>query len=166
MSDVRHEYVDGAIYAMVGGTERHNQIALTLASMLRTHLHGKPCRVFISDMKVRVGTVFYYPDVMVACGKADPTGLYQTDPTLLIEVLSDSTESKDRLEKLVAYQKIQSLQEYALISQDKVRLDLYRRENTEWLIETFSYGDVVTFQSVDYTVPVEQLYEDVLGSVR
>ena len=102
----RHEYVNGMIYAMVGGTARHNVIATAISSALREHLRGTPCTVFMSDMKVQVGDVFYYPDVMAVCEPVDPDSLFQTRPVLLVEVLSGSTESKDRLEKLVAYQSI------------------------------------------------------------
>ena len=164
-SDVRYEYVHGIVYAMVGGTERHNEICLTIAATLRQHLHGEPCRVFMSDMKVLTANVFYYPDVMVVCGEGNPSALYQTEPVLLVEVLSNSTEAKDRLEKLVAYQSIPSLREYALVSQDKVHVDIYRRLGDDWEIESLSYGDTVHLASVSLDTAVEMLYEDVLGSM-
>lgn len=164
-SDVRHEYVEGIVYAMVGGTERHNEICLTIAATLRQHLHGTPCRVFMSDMKVLTASVFYYPDVVVVCGEGDPGALYQTEPVLLAEVLSNSTEAKDRLEKLVAYQTLPSLREYVLISQDKVHVDIYRRLGDDWEIESLSYGDTLRLGSVSLEAPVEKFYEDVLGSM-
>ena len=164
-SDVRHEYVEGMVYAMVGGSERHNEICLTIAATLRQHLHGKACRVFMSDMKVLTANVFYYPDVMVVCGEGDPSALYQTEPVLLAEVLSNSTEAKDRLEKLVAYQSLPSLREYVLISQDKVHVDIYRRLGDTWQLESLSYGDTVRLVSVSLETPVEKFYEDVLGSM-
>jgi Uma2 family endonuclease len=107
-SEQRHEYVDGYIYAKVGGTERHNQICLTIASILREHLRDKSCQVLMSDMKVQTEKAFYYSDVMVVCGESEPTALYQTRPVFIVEVLSDSTEAKDRLEKFVAYQRVTS----------------------------------------------------------
>lgn len=163
-SESRHEYVEGAIYAMVGGTERHNAITLSMAAMLREHLRGRGCRVFALDMKVRVGDVFYYPDVMVICGTPEPTALFQTSPIILIEVLSDSTEAKDRLEKLVAYQSLPSLKEYVLLAQDKVRADVYRREGDGWQLETLGVGDTFRLASVNFSVPIEKVYEDVIGS--
>ena len=161
----RHEYVNGAIYAMVGGTARHNIITSTILSVLREHLKGTPCTVFMSDMKVRVGDVFYYPDVMVICENIDPNSLFQTEPLLLVEVLSKSTESKDRLEKLVAYQSIPSVKEYVLVSQDKVSVDIYRRENDNWQLESLSYRDTINLESISYHAAVEKLYEDVLASL-
>jgi Uma2 family endonuclease len=165
-SEVRHEYVAGTIVAMVGGTERHNAITLSLAATLREHLRGRGCRVFASDMKVRVGDVFYYPDVMVVCGTPEPTALFQTSPVILAEVMSDSTEAKDRLEKLVAYQSLPSLNEYVLLAQDKVRADVYRRENDGWQLESLGIGDVLRLASVTFSAPIEKVYEDVLGSFR
>jgi Uma2 family endonuclease len=163
--EVRHEYVSGATYAMVAGTARHNQIALTISSALRSHLNDKPCTVFMSDMKVRVENVFYYPDVMVVCSPINPNSLFQTAPVLLVEVLSKSTESKHRLEKLVAYQSIPTVKEYALVSQDKVSVDIYRRKGDSWELESLSYGDNIYLESVDLTTKGEAFYEDVLGSL-
>ncbi len=163
-SNARHEYVNGLIYAMVGGTARHNLITTAVTSTLKQHLKGKPCHVFMSDMKVRVNDVFYYPDVMVVCGPMDMKSLYQTEPTLIVEVLSVSTEAKDRLEKLVAYQSLQSVQEYVLLAQDKVKVEIYRRDKNEWNIESLSYGDTINLTSVGYTGSVEMFYEDVIGA--
>lgn len=164
-SDTRHEYVDGVIYAMVGGSVRHNLIASTVLSMLRSHLRNNPCRAYMSDMKVQADTKFYYPDVMVACRELDFTATYESAPVLIVEVLSESTEAKDRLEKLVAYQRISSLTEYVLISQDKMQVEIYRREQTTWSRTICSYGDRVHFESVELECPVEQIYEDVVASL-
>ena len=162
--EIRHEYVKGVVYAMVGGTARHNLITSAIASALRLHLKGTPCNVFMSDMKVQTGESFYYPDVMVICKPVDPDSLYQTQPVLLVEVLSNSTESKDRLEKLVAYQAIPSLKEYILVSQDKVAIDIYRRDRDVWQLESLTYGDKIRLESVNYQAESETFYEDVLSS--
>ena len=162
-SDVRHEYVAGAVYAMAGASGLHNLIALTLATGLRNHLRGTPCHVFMSDMKVRVDDVFYYPDLVVVCGEINPGAYYQTAPTLIVEILSESTEARDRLEKRLAYQRIESLQEYVLVAQDKMRVEVYRRIEDGWQLETYSYGDRVRLASINYEAPIEQFYEDVLG---
>jgi Uma2 family endonuclease len=163
--DVRHEYVKGAIYAMVGGTARHNMISRALTVALSEHLRDTPCTVFMSDMKVQTSDVFYYPDVMVVCQPVDPDSLYQTRPVLLVEVLSSSTESRDRLEKLVAYQGIPSLKEYVLVSQHKVAIDIYRRRGDGWQLESLIYGDRVILESVDYQTDIETFYEEVLSSL-
>lgn len=162
-SDVRHEYVAGAVYAMAGASALHNLIALTFAASLRQHVRGSPCHVFMSDMKVRVDDAFYYPDLLVVCGTIDPGAHYQSMPTLVIEVLSESTEARDRLEKRLAYQKIDSLKEYVLVAQDKMRVEVYRRMEDGWQLETFSYGDRVHLASINYTIMIEQLYEDVVS---
>ncbi|MDO8706067.1 MAG: Uma2 family endonuclease [Sulfuricaulis sp.] len=162
-SDVRHEYVAGAVYAMAGASGLHNLIALAFATGLRQHLRGSPCRVFMSDMKVRVRDAFYYPDLVVVCGAIDAGAYYQTAPTLVIEILSESTEARDRLEKRLAYQSLESLQEYVLVTQDKMRVEVYRRIEDGWQIETYSYGDRVRFTSINYEAAIEQLYEDAQG---
>ena len=164
-SEVRHEYVQGVVYAMVGGTARHNMITSAISSELREHLKHTPCTVFMSDMKVQAGDIFYYPDVMAVCEYFDPDSLYQTQPVLLVEVLSNSTESKDRLEKFVAYQSISTLKEYVLVSQDKVAIDIYRRDEDAWRLESLTYGDRVMLKSVNYQTDIETFYEDVLSSL-
>ena len=119
-AEFRIEYVDGYVFKSAGGTEAHNDITLNVASRLRTKLRGK-CKTYANDMKVWVeeaGT-FFYPDVTVVCGKRKfyrgNTGIVE-NPVLLIEVLSDSTEAKDRGEKLLAYRTLESLREYVLVS--------------------------------------------------
>ena len=162
-SDVRHEYVAGAVHAKAGASGLHNLLTLAFAAGLRQHLRGSPCRVFMSDMKVRVRDAFYYPDLVVVCGAIDTGAYYQTAPTLVIEILSESTEARDRLEKRLAYQSLESLMEYVLVTQDKMRIEVYRRLEDGWQLETYSYGDRVRFASIHYEAAIEQLYEDVVG---
>ena len=125
-SPVKHEYVDGHVYAMTGTSKVHNLIVGNLAGILRNHLWGGPCQVYTSDIKVQAGTRFYYPDVVVTCLPSDDPYV-ETNPLLIIEVLSDSTERIDREEKRLAYQSIATLQEYVLVSQDRRKIQLYRR---------------------------------------
>jgi Uma2 family endonuclease len=141
-SDVRHEYVSGAIYAMVGASTRHNLLCVSLTTALQNHLGNSDCHTFQSDMKVRVNDIFYYPDIVVVCDKVDLASYYQTNPILIIEVLSETTEAKDRLEKRVVYQRMPSLKEYVLVSQDKVNIEIYRRNNNEWELEIFNQYDL------------------------
>jgi Uma2 family endonuclease len=162
MSDVRHEYVAGAVYAMAGASGLHNLLALAFAARLRDHLRSSPCRTFMSDMKVRVRDAFYYPDIVVVCGTLDTGAYYQTAPTLVVEILSESTEARDRLEKRLAYQSLESLKEYVLVTQDKMQVEVYRRIEDGWQLETYSYGDRVRLASIHFETPIEQLYEDVL----
>jgi Uma2 family endonuclease len=127
-SAVRHEFVAGHVYVMAGGSERHNRIALALASRLLTAAAGSACRVMMSDMKVRVGeSLFYYPDVVVVCDPADAEPYFKTRPCLLVEVLSSTTEVVDRREKLHNYRRLESLQAYVLVDQDQPRIETYHR---------------------------------------
>jgi Uma2 family endonuclease len=125
---VRHEYVDGQIYAMAGASDRHNRIAINFTNPLDDPLVDGPREVFIADMKVWVSeTVFYYPDVVVACDGPDADPYYRAQPRLIIEVSSPATERIDRSEKLLAYKRVRSLKEYVIVSQDRVRIEVFRR---------------------------------------
>lgn len=127
---VRHEYVNGHVYAMAGASDRHNLITLNAGSHLNTRLPDE-CQVFVSDMKVRIETradlVFYYPDVMVCCDDTDRAAYHRDRPVLIIEVISPATERQDRFEKFLFYQQIPSLREYLLLSQEFPEATLFRR---------------------------------------
>lgn len=159
----RHEFVGGIVHAMAGASTLHNLVTLALASTLRTHLRGSPCRVFQSDMKVRVGDDFYYPDVLVTCESGDPDAYYQSDPVLIAEVLSESTETRDRLEKRLAYQSLKSLEECALVNPRKILVEIFRRTETAWELQTFEANERVALRSVEFEFPVEMIYEDAMG---
>ena len=165
-SPVRHEYVDGQIYAMAGASARHNRIALNLASRLDDHLNGGPCEVFIADMKVIVDpAVYYYPDVVVTCDPPGGDPYVRIQPHLLIEVVSPSTERIDRHEKLLAYRRAPSLQEYVLVLQDRMQVEVYRRQGEEWPREIFTQPeDRVHFASVGLTLSVGEIYRNVRWS--
>ena len=109
---IKHEFVNGEAFAMAGASEDHNLIAGTLFSRFRFHLRGKPCRVFMSDMKLTIAAAnnaTYYPDVMVVCDRTDNDAYVKQKPCLIVEVLSLSTAMLDRREKLFNYQKLESL---------------------------------------------------------
>jgi len=161
-SDVRHEYVSGAIYAMVGASTRHNLLCVSLTTAFQNHLRNSSCHTFQSDMKVRVDDIFYYPDIVVVYDQVDLNSYYQTNPVLIVEVLSDTTEAKDRLEKRVVYQRIPSLKEYVLVSQDKVNIEIYRRNDSEWELEVFNESDTVRFSSVELEISAKDIYEAIL----
>ncbi|MGI8739907.1 MAG: Uma2 family endonuclease [Gammaproteobacteria bacterium] len=160
-SDIRHEYVAGHVYAMVGASKAHNLIAGSFYTALHGHLRGNPCQVFASDVKARVAEAFYYPDVMVACDPSDGHEYYCERPLIIIEVISPSTEARDALEKRIAYQSLESLQEYLLVAQDKMEVRIYRRANEAWELETCTETDQVRLTSVGLEIPIEQVYEDV-----
>ena len=162
---VRHEYVDGKVYAMAGASRNHGRLAMRLASRLYMHLEDSPCEVFQSDMKVGINpagnkkfgsSYFYYPDVQVSCESEDDN-YYNRFPCLIIEVLSNSTARVDRMEKLMAYKQLNSLQEYVLCSQDSPSIELHRRSN-DWQAEYLIGGGTLTLESVSYTIEVDELY--------
>ena len=157
---VRHEYVDGQIFAMTGSTLRHSGIALELGARLQATLRGSPCRVTLVDMKLRVATnnAIYYPDVMVLCGALDPKAIVVDSPKFIAEILSPSTEHIDRREKLAAYRKIPALEEYLILAQDSIAAELYRRTGDTWQIFRHATGDQLELRSVDLTIALDELY--------
>ncbi len=169
-SETRHEYIDGVVYAMSGGTQNHNRIGLNVSSALDDALHAGPCKTFISDMKVRIRTlesdVFYYPDVMVSCAPDDTHPLYLEQPSVIVEVLSDSTERNDKNEKFLAYKNIESLQEYVLISQKEKSVILVRRSNN-WQPELLIGDDFeLRLASIGQSLTSQRIYRNVDFSTR
>lgn len=164
-SEIKHDYIGGSLYAMSGASTEHNQIALNMAVALRSHLKGKPCRVFVSDVKVRLvfsgEEVFYYPDVMVGCDPRDTHRLYLQYPKLLVEVSSSSTERLDRREKRWAYQTIETLEVYMIVAQDRPEVTIFRKADS-WAGETFQRMDqIVVLKVFDLSLPLSLLYEGV-----
>ena len=167
ISEVRHEYIDGEVYAMQGSSRRHNSIALNIALSLKQSSRGTPCDVFSSDLKVRINQrkTYYYPDVLVTCDENDQQDEYYIDkPCLIVEVLSKSTEQKDYREKLLAYQSIASLQNYLIVAQDHCHIDLfYREKQGDWWIQTFeSMEDVIKLSCPVCEVSVADIYEGIV----
>lgn len=157
-SAVRHEFIDGHVRAMTGAHANHNLIAGNVFGEFRAHLKGLPCRPFMSDMKVRIGSQFFYPDVMVDCSAVN--GYYSETPRLLVEVLSKSTRRMDKAVKRLAYMQIPGLEEYVLIEQDFVEVEIMRRAEG-WQSERYYLGDTVTFASIGLTLPVADIYDRV-----
>jgi Uma2 family endonuclease len=165
-SDTRHEYLAGEVYAMAGAGEKHNRVAGNLFFHLRAASRGKPCGVFISDMKLRIDAsdAFYYPDVLVTCDPADTQPLFKTLPCLLVEVLSPSTEATDRREKLQAYRKLPTLRHYLLVSQEQRSVQWQQRDETgQWLISDLEGSGTLdlTCPGMAVTVTLDDIYEDV-----
>jgi len=158
-SDVRHEYVDGQVYAMVGASDRHGLIAGNLHSAFNLRLPDR-CQAFMSDMKVRIQTaereVFYYPDVLVSCDSRDRETYYRQFPCLVVEVLSPHTERNDRFEKALFYRQLDTLEEYVLVSQDYRQLEIFRRAD-QWRCSKYIDGEI-PFHSVDLTVNIDDIY--------
>ena len=169
-SSIKHEFLDGQVWAMSGGSPDHAAIAGTIIGLLGQALAGKRCRVFTSDLRIRVAATGLgtYPDASVICGSveldpADRKGHTALNPTVLIEVLSPSTEGYDRGEKLAHYQRITSLREVMLVAHDERRVDLWRRIGDHWTQLTFGPGESVALDSLGCALPVADLYFDPLA---
>ena len=168
---IRYGYINGQVYAMTGGTIPHNQIAVNLIALLKPHLRGQHCKVLSSDAKVGITEQgpFHYPDVSVTCDQRDRSARdYIRYPCLIVEVLSESTEAFDRGKKFRHYRRINTLQEYVLISQTQMSVECYRlNKHSRW--ELFHYTndfaplqtDQIELTSVDLSFSLAQLYEDV-----
>lgn len=156
MSNVKHEYIDGDIYAMAGASKNHQRIVLNTSSALLIHLRDTPCEVFTSDIKVKVANNFFYPDVMVVCNDAISDAYYTESPSIIIEVLSKSTRKIDQTLKRRAYQSLPSLNEYVLIAQDFVDVEICRKIN-HWQSEHYFLGDEVHF-ALDLHISVDIIH--------
>jgi len=162
-SPQRHEYVDGIVYAMSGASEYHELVAGNLFAAIHGHLRGGPCRTYISNFKLRLqldqADLFYYPDVMVACVREGVASHYLHYPKLIVEVLSPSTESTDRREKLLSYKRIATVEEYALASQDTAQITIYRRAEN-WAPRVHSGSEsIAAFESIGLPLALGQIYE-------
>lgn len=156
---VRHEYVAGNLYAMIGGSVYHNRIAGALFALLRERLRGRPCDVFMADMKVRTQQAFYYPDVMVACDHTDADLYTKERPLLVAEIISPNTRSTDEREKRAAYLGVESLREYVLLEQDRAEVRVIRRSGDGWTEHVYGLDDVVHLTSLDLAIAMQHLYE-------
>ncbi|MBK7704248.1 MAG: Uma2 family endonuclease [Acidobacteria bacterium] len=166
ISEVRHEYLDGEVFAMAGASERHHRISLNLAKRLDDHLERSKCQAFMAEMKLKADEkTFYYPDVFVSCDKDPQSEYFREEPVLIIEVVSASTRQIDKREKLRAYQAIPTVQEYVIVEQDKVLVELHRRlPDGRWLTHIYNKGDfdeIIEFRSVEMTVTLEEIYNRV-----
>lgn len=165
-SVIKYEYVAGEVFAMSGASKAHAAISLNIGSALRAHLRGKPCRAYVSDMKVRVKTcsAYYYPDVVATCSPGDiavdAPAYYLEAPKLIVEVLSDSTARTDRREKLMAYQQLESLVECLLVDQGKREVEVYFRTPQGWRRDIYSSGEIIALQSMNLALPMDLVYED------
>lgn len=163
-AEFRSEYIDGRIVAMTGGSIAHNYIGGNLYAGLLARFSGRPCHVFIADVKVRFGRDpnYTYPDVMALCGApayGDEHRDILTNPELIVEVLSVSTQAYDRGEKFARYRAIESLREYVLVSQDEVKVERHMRNGDFWTrsVET-DLDATVEFTSVGCTFPLREIY--------
>lgn len=164
-ANVKHEYLDGAIHAMAGGSPEHGAIAVRIGAALIPQLRGRGCTVYSSDVRVRVRAtgLSTYPDLSVGCGERevdplDPHAL--VDPVVLVEVLSPSTEAYDRGEKLRHYQQIPSLREVLFVAHDRDEVEIRRRSASGWDRDVVAAGGWVELASIGCRLEVDALYRD------
>lgn len=167
--EVKHEFDEGEVRAMAGGTPEHAQIAANLTGLLRSALLGRRCGVHSSDLRVHTGAgLVTYPDVTVVCehraiDPEDPTHCTITNPTVLVEVLSRNTEDYDRGKKLAAYKATSTVEEIVLVAHDKRRVELWRRERDGWALDLATSGGAVRLQSIGVELAVDEVYADPLS---
>ncbi|AFZ58195.1 Uma2 family endonuclease [Anabaena cylindrica FACHB-243] len=164
-SPIKHEYRQGEVYAMAGASNTHVVISGNMFAMLRNHLRGSGCQAYISDTKAHIETmdIYYYPDVIVSCDQRDKAfNNFLRYPCLIIEVLSPTTEAFDRGDKFADYRNLESLQEYVLVSQNKINVEVFRRNSEgQWLFYSYGKGENLHLASVDFHCPINDVYEDV-----
>lgn len=162
-SDVRHEFVAGQVFAKTGARDSHNSAALNIASLLQRQLRGR-CRVFIGDVKLRVeaADAYYYPDVFATCDARDNDPYVKRYASLVIEVLSPSTEGVDRREKLRSYRLLDTVQEYAIVSIEERTVEVYRREALgEWHLYKYHGNERIDLTSFGASIDVAAVFEGV-----
>ena len=167
-AETKSEYLNGAIYAMSGASREHNTIVFNLARRIGNQLDNKPCRGYVNDMRVKVSPtgLYTYPDVVIACGELrfeDQHLDTLLNPTVIIEVLSNSTEAYDRGEKFAHYRALESLTDYLLVAQDKPRIEHYQRQvDGQWLYSVADGMDAqVELATIDSKLQLAEIYERV-----
>ena len=163
LSDVRHEYVGGYVYAMAGASDDHNRIAGNIHGELRERLRGRRCEAFVADMKLKIpgNQAFYYPDVLVACDPADNARYFRERPAVVFEVLSPDTERADQREKWYAYALIPSLKVYVIVSQEKRQVTVLRRSRPgPWVADVIKgKGSILKLPEIKAEIALARIYE-------
>ncbi len=164
---LKHEWLDGRVWAMVGATPAHNHLSAQMIVELSRLLGDRPCRVFTSDQKIRVRAtgLATSPDAVVICGELmrDPEDrVALTNPALIVEVLSDSTALYDRGEKFAHYKRLPSLRDYVLVSQHEARIEVYSRdEGRRWIYQDAAPGEQLPLTAVEGAIDVDRVYRGV-----
>jgi len=157
ISEIKHEYIDGYVYAMAGASRNHERIAGNIYREFGNHLKNKPCEPFGSDLKIKAGSRFFYPDVMVVCDERSRHDYYTDSPVIVVEVLSKASRRVDETTKRIAYQSIPSLKEYVLVEQDFVDVEVCRKSEG-WVSNHYFMGDSVRFDAIGLMLTVEEIY--------
>ncbi len=167
LAEFKSEYYDGQVYGMAGTSYRHTMISGNLFGILYPQLRGGPCRPMASELRLRTkaSSSYMYPDIMVICGPPQfADGVFDTvlNPTVIIEVLSPSTELWDRSGKFERYQSIETLQEYVLVSQQRMLVEKYSRQGDEWIFKSWKAAeDVLPLNSIDSRLELSEIYNGV-----
>ena len=158
----KHEYIDGEVYAMSGGSKNHSLISVRFTTLFSNHLESSGCETGNSDLRVNIveSTNYTYPDVSVTCDDRDKsTSQYITYPCLIVEVLSDSTEAYDRGGKFRMYRNNPILRDYLLVSSTKIEMDLYHKNDSgDWVIINYQAGDIVELKSINLSFEIDRVY--------
>jgi Uma2 family endonuclease len=161
----RHEFVDGEVYAMAGGDDRHARVTLNLAGAMNLHLRGSACRAYSTDMRLNVASLgsYFYPDVMVSCSAADRAQRQaKSEPTLVVEVLSPGTASYDRGIKSFHYRQMSTMREIVLIDATSRTTEVYRRHDaSNWTLAQYAPGQTVAFESIGLSITADEVFADV-----
>ena len=162
-SDVRHEYVEGLLYAQAGASRNHGLIVSNLIAALRMAARGGPCRVYPGEVKLQVAdAVIYYPDITVGCDASDTDPLVIRRPCLVVEVLSPSTAGIDRREKLMAYRRLPTLQGYLIVHQHERRVEWHwRDESATWRNADLRDEGVIQAPCVEVALSLADIYEEI-----
>jgi len=170
LATVKHEYVEGRVFAMAGASDKHGLIVTNLSGQLYAQLRGKKCQSFTADMKVRIPAglpnqelSFYYPDIVVACEpEKEPDAFFRAYPSLIVEVLSPSTRATDLREKRAAYLRIDPLEYFLLVETDRMDVTVYRRAGRNWEIMRWKQpDDIIHLGGIECELTLAQIYERV-----
>ncbi len=160
VSEIKHEYFNGRIYAMAGGTPSHNAVSHNIQGSLFSRLRGKSCRGYGSDQAVKASGLITYPDALIVCPPENYDKNALLNPRVMIEVLSPSTEKYDRTDKFEFVKQIESLSHYILVAQDRVRVEHYERNGENWIVRSYyQRDDVLVLADLELEIPLEEIYD-------
>ena len=169
-TELKHEYIDGEIVAMSGGTIAHGRLIGRVTALVGRTLEGRPCVVLPAEVRVRIRAAdrATYPDLFVVCDRVEPDpddDHAVVNPTVIVEVLSSSTADADRGDKSAAYPRLRSLREYVLVSQRERRIDVYRRDERRWNLDEYGAGETFSLASISVELVVDEIYADGLAPI-
>jgi Uma2 family endonuclease len=159
--DTRYEYLDGELRMLAGGSPDHSIIIANLTAAIKGPLKGSQCRVYNSDVQLKLSAKrYFFPDITISCDERDRNQKETISyPRVVVEVLSPTTEATDRGKKAAYYRACPTIQEYVMVDSEEIFVEVHRREEGRWTINTFEPGDTITLESLDIQFPIEDAYE-------